>query len=155
MYFAVHIRFHVDLQLFMQSEVIYWDFYAVLLAFVVPTLSSFVIFFYMGGHVLNFRVFDKINPKNVNFWRFFMVFIIKMKVAPIFTIIFVITTLKYVSTRSLKKIRGMGFSEVYPRDRQEEIKQKIIALETNVQALRIMIDEIKKMLRHATFDSAQ
>jgi len=49
-YFVVHIRFHMDLQLFTQSEVIYWDFYAVLLAFVVFILSSFVIFFYAGGH---------------------------------------------------------------------------------------------------------
>lgn len=41
------------------------------------------------------------------------------------------------------------------RDRQGEIEQKIIALETNVQALRIMMDEIKNVLRYATSDSTQ
>jgi len=41
------------------------------------------------------------------------------------------------------------------RDRQGEIEQKIIALETHAQALRIMIDEIKNVLRYATSDSTQ
>jgi len=38
----------------------------------------------------------------------------KIKFAPIFTIIFIISTSKYVRNQSLKKIGGMFFSEVYP-----------------------------------------
>jgi len=40
------------------------------------------------------------------------------------------------------------------RARQGGIEQKMIALETNVQALRIMMDEIKNVLRY-TSNSAQ
>ena len=43
-----------------------------------------------------------------------MVFIIKFKFAPIFTIIFVISALKYISIRSPKTIGLAPFSEIYP-----------------------------------------
>jgi len=36
------------------------------------------------------------------------------------------------------------------KDQQEEFEKKIIAFETNMQALRIMMDEMQKMLRYAT-----
>ena len=48
------------------------------------------------------------------FYRFFMVFIIKFKFAPIFTMIFIISASKYVSIRSSKKCGGQTFSELHP-----------------------------------------
>jgi len=44
-----------------------------------------------------FLVFPKINIKNYNFYEFFIVFTIKIKFAPTFTIIFVISASKYIS----------------------------------------------------------
>ena len=47
-----------------------------------------------------------------------MVFIIKFKFAPIFTMIFVISASKYVSIRSSKGIEGQTYSELYPISQQ-------------------------------------
>ena len=44
-----------------------------------------------------------------------MVFIIKFKFAPIFTMIFVISASKYVNIRSSKGIGGQTYSEIYPK----------------------------------------
>ena len=61
-----------------------------------------------------FPLLTKINGKNHNFMGFFMVFIIKFKFAPIFTIIFVISASKYISIRSPETIGLTPFSEVHP-----------------------------------------
>ena len=50
-----------------------------------------------------------------------MVLIIKFKFAPIFTMIFVISALKYVSIRSSKEIGGQTYPELYPKPAQVSI----------------------------------
>jgi len=62
-----------------------------------------------------FLVFLKINMKNHNFYEFFIVFTIKIKFAPTFTIIFVISASKYVNIHSFKKNGSNRFSELYPK----------------------------------------
>jgi len=55
---------------------------------------------------------------------FLIVFTIKIKFAPTFIIIFVISALKYVSIHSFKKNGGNRFSELYPF--QSSITQKVL-----------------------------
>ena len=61
-----------------------------------------------------FPLFTRINGKNYDFMAFLMIFIIKFKFAPIFTMIFVISASKYVSIRSSKENGNQTFSELYP-----------------------------------------
>ena len=60
----------------------------------------------------NFLVFFEMNVKNHNFYEVLKVLTMKTKFAPIHTMIFVITTSKYVSILSFKKIGWLGFSKL-------------------------------------------
>ena len=54
------------------------------------------------------------NWKKPRFYGFFMGFVIEFKFALIFTMIFVISTSKYVIIRSSQGIGGQSYSELYP-----------------------------------------
>ena len=54
-------------------------------------------------------------PKKPIFLWFFYDFTMKIKFAPIFTIIFVISASKYINIQSLKKIGHTSFSEIHPK----------------------------------------
>ena len=57
-----------------------------------------------------------------------MVFIIKLKFAPIFTMLFVISASKYVSIRSSKENRGQTFSELHPNNEKEIDYKHVVSI---------------------------
>ena len=65
------------------------------------------------------------------FYGFFMVFIIKFKFAPIFTMLFVISASKYVNIRSSKVIGGQNYSELYPIIVYNDFSTKLLFLVNN------------------------
>jgi len=65
-------------------------------------------------HFSKFLIFLKLNMKNMIFMSFSYSFYYKIKFAPTFTIIFVISASKYVSIHSFKKNGGNRFSELHP-----------------------------------------
>ena len=85
----------------------------------IKNMYFYEIYNFLSRYSSKFSLFTEINAKNHDFNGFFIGFTMKIKFAPIFTIIFVISASKYICLRNFKNIRGNCFLKLHPRDHEK------------------------------------